>query len=313
MPFAVLSTVVYVLLTVLALINVFSPCCADEAIVIGKTELDVRMRFQGKDLVLSFAPTHGDAMYMARKFCHQRMAEVDGDIVKECIRKVGDFLIQEVEKHQQREAIQQKAKTNFEQSIDPGELSAEADVPTHTGFSLDEHRKFASPTRSTEISQYYQTLGRGKLKITLDILGKRYFAEYDTTKDTPIIAARRFCNIHIKELGISKETFDSCSLPVEKHFRTIERDFQTKDHLESNKYSNDDILTLDQIDVDPTLKFSGLQKFAQNRKFVKESSTNNNEDVKSLSDQMEVAESLIKVYIAPCQEWLKLSNLFLNR
>ncbi len=300
MSFTVWSTVVYVLLTVLAFIN-FSTCCGDEAIVIGKTEIDVRLRFQGKDLVLSFAPTHGDAMYMARKFCHQRIAEVDGDIVKECIRKVGDFLIQEEEKHQQREATQQKAKTNFEQSIDPGELSAEADVPTHTGFSLDEHHKFASsPKHTTEISQYYQIHGGGKLKITLDILGKRYFADYDTTKETPIIAARRFCNIHSNELGIRKETFDSCALPVEKHLRTIERDFQTKDHLESNKYSHDDLFTketLDQIDVDPTLKISGLQKFAHNRKFVKESSTNN-ENAKNLSEEIEVAESLIKVYIA---------------
>ena len=61
--------------------------------------IEVRIKFEGKELVLSFPKTRLDAIEMASKLCHERFTEEgEDDARKTCIRKVGEYLIDQVDK-----------------------------------------------------------------------------------------------------------------------------------------------------------------------------------------------------------------------
>jgi hypothetical protein len=63
--------------------------------------VDVRLKFEGKELILSFPRTKEAALPMASKFCHDRLGE-DDSRMKDCIRSVGEYLVSEVEKEEKR-------------------------------------------------------------------------------------------------------------------------------------------------------------------------------------------------------------------
>jgi hypothetical protein len=275
---------------------------ADQSIAPSNEDIDVRLRYQGKDLVLSFPPTHGDAMYMASKFCHQKVSDQDLDVIRECTRKIGDYLIQEVEKHQQKQFMRQRVKTPFEESIAQNELEAESDVPTHTGFSTDEHKRVASRVSSSHLSDHYQLSDNGKLRVTLDIAGNRYIADYDMSRDSPIVAARRFCNVHKQELGITMQSLDTCVLPVEKHLRSIEREARLKSQStisESNQEHHgveDSTVEFDAFgrSHDRLNSRSNLDKFKSN-KFQNLDEAMGASPKKSLKEDLNIQAALTKV------------------
>jgi hypothetical protein len=74
-----------------------------DSLVNGEQEnlIDVRLKFEGKELELSFPRTKAAALHMASKFCHDRLDE-DDSRMKDCIRPIGEYLVKEVEKEEKR-------------------------------------------------------------------------------------------------------------------------------------------------------------------------------------------------------------------
>lgn len=163
-------------------------------------DIDVRIRFQGKDLVLTFPATINDAMLMARKFCAERLppnsAGEDDSKAKECIRGIGKYLIDEVETHTSK-----KLHPNLQD-----------------GYEDTKRRK----------DLHYEVDHKGLLTLTLRIQDEDYLIRYDLKKDRPIEVARKFCINHMKEFGLTKETIDSCVLPIEKSLREAELENKTR-------------------------------------------------------------------------------------
>jgi hypothetical protein len=66
---------------------------------IQSATIDVRLKFEGKDLMLTFLPNPNDAVQMASQFCYQQVPIDRIEERKECIRLVGQYLLEEVKKN----------------------------------------------------------------------------------------------------------------------------------------------------------------------------------------------------------------------
>jgi hypothetical protein len=154
--------------------------------------IEVPLKYEREELVLSFPATSSDAVQMASKFCNERIMKSnenkvieiaeEKETIKECIKTIGKYLIDQVQSHNTK-----KKFNKLNQRV---------------------------PKEDTK-------RGQDPVNIVLEIMNEKHSITVDPLKDDILSVSKEFCIENMLKFGLVRDTINSCVDPVKLKIESV--------------------------------------------------------------------------------------------